>query len=99
MTKDNNFIKALKNNVMLNCDSATLLITKSDFVKLKCSERIKLQMHLASCKLCRRFKVQSKIISTNIQNISHPDNNQFAHKLSTEQKKNLSRVIQDNLNN
>lgn len=83
--------------MMLNCDSATLLITKSEFVKLKCSDRIRLKVHLASCKFCRRFQQQSAIISQNIQNISNPENNQFAHKLSDDQKQNLSRVIQNNL--
>ena len=83
--------------MMLNCDSATLLITKHEFAKLSCSERIKLKMHLASCKFCRRFQEQSKFISTSIQNISNPENNQFAHKLSEEQKQNLSRVIQENI--
>ena len=83
--------------MMLNCDSATLLITKHEFVKLSCSERIKLKMHIASCKFCRRFQEQSEIISIGIQNISNPENNQFAHTLTEEQKQNLSRVIQENI--
>jgi len=95
MSKNNNMLKSLKNSLMLNCDSATLLVTKNEYEKLKCSERLRLKMHLASCKFCRRFKLQSEFISKNIQNISNPENKHLAHKLTTEQKQNLTKVIQD----
>ena len=49
--------------IMLNCDTATLLITRSEFEKLSCTDQIKLKMHLAGCKFCRRFKKQSEFIS------------------------------------
>ncbi len=94
MGKDKNIFKNLKNSMMLSCETATLLITKAEFEPLKCSEKIRLQFHLASCKFCRRFKSQSAIISQNIKNISHPDNIQFVRKLSEEQKKNISMVLE-----
>jgi len=96
MNKEKNIFKSLKNNIMLNCDSPTLLITKHEFVKLNCSEKIRLNMHLATCKFCRRFQEQSELISNNIQNISNPENNQFAHTLSEDQKQNLTKIIKEN---
>jgi hypothetical protein len=41
--------------IMLDCDNATLLITKGEFEQLRCINKLKLKMHLASCKFCRNF--------------------------------------------
>lgn len=82
------------NRVMLDCDTATLLITKKEYASLKCVERIKLSMHLMSCKYCRRFKKQSEEISLHI----HQLNVDLAHAklrlhLSDEQKKRMKEKL------
>ena len=92
MSNDNVF-KKLKNGMMLSCDSATLLITKGEFEKLSLMDELRLKMHLASCKLCRRFEEQSAEMSQQIKNFSDTDSITLAHKLSDEQKNKLSQII------
>ncbi|MCK5845833.1 MAG: hypothetical protein KAG84_00220 [Bacteroidales bacterium] len=93
MNNDNNIIKKLKNGMMFSCDTATLLITKREHTKLTILDGLRLQMHLASCKFCRRFDEQSKEISAQIKDFSNLKSNNPIHKLSEEQKNNLSDII------
>jgi len=93
MNNDNNILKKMKNGMMLSCDTATLLITKSEFEKLGCVDSIRLKMHLASCKFCRRFKEQSVEISHQIKKLSNIENTATAHTLSEEQKERLSKIF------
>jgi len=55
--------------MMLSCDTATFLITKRDYKKLKCKETLQLKMHLMGCKLCRSFNTQSSFLSEKLQKI------------------------------
>jgi anaerobic C4-dicarboxylate transporter len=55
--------------MMLSCDTATFLITKRDYQKLRCKENLQLKMHLMGCKLCRSFNAQSSFLSEKIQMI------------------------------
>jgi len=82
------------NRVMLDCDTATLLITKNEFTSLSCIEQIKLRMHLLSCKYCRRFKKQSTVISLHVHQINVDLSNAKLHMhLSDEQKKRMKNKI------
>lgn len=81
--------------VMLNCDEATYLITKSDFQKLGCVKRMQLKMHLMGCKLCRRFKIQSEIIDKSLitlENLKLMNENPEMH-LSDEKKMKIQEYI------
>lgn len=81
---------------MLDCDTATLLITKEDFVKLSCREQVQLKMHLISCKLCRRFKSQSKLMDSYLKvwNPLDQSSKPFLH-LSIEQKEKMKKKLMD----
>lgn len=81
--------------VMLSCDEATYLITKSEFEKVGCVKRMQLKMHLAGCKFCRRFKIQSEIIDKSLKTLEHiklDQENSFS-KLSPEKKKEMEEMI------
>jgi len=83
--------------IMLSCDTATLLITKGEFTRLSCVEKVQLKMHLASCKFCRRFKMQSEFISYTIRQADHvrvPDKGSLHLHLTDEQKKRLKKKIE-----
>ncbi len=83
--------------IMLSCDTATLLITKSEYTRLSCVERIQLKIHLAGCKFCRRFKEQSEFISYAIRQADHvrvPDKGSLYFHLTDEQKKRLKKKIE-----
>ena len=74
--------------IMLSCDEATYLITKSEMTKVGCIKRMQLKMHLAGCELCRRFKIQSDFIDSNLINIENLKlNNQNPKKELPEEKK------------
>jgi len=82
------------NRVMLDCDTATLLITKNEFISLSCIEKIKLRMHLMGCKYCRRFKKQSNEISLQIHQLNVDlQNAELKLHLSEEQKKRMRNNI------
>lgn len=53
-------------NLMLNCKQATMLIIKNEESKLPLGLKIRLEIHLYLCKLCKLFVRQSKFISKNI---------------------------------
>jgi len=52
----------LMNFVMLSCEDATLLLTQKQYGSIGILKNFQLQMHLASCKLCRRFNVHNELI-------------------------------------
>ncbi len=83
--------------LMLNCDKATYLLSKQEVEKLKCTERMKLRVHLMSCIYCRKFAEQSKYITQQLQNFSkvNPENLQL--KLSEIQKSNLKQAVEKQL--
>lgn len=74
------------NKIMLDCDVATLLITKREFVKLGKLDKLRLAMHLRVCKYCRQFAKQSSIISIQISELKKIDNKNLHHHLSEKQK-------------
>ncbi len=81
--------------IMLSCDTATLLITKGEFTRLKCVEQLQLKMHLAGCKFCRRFKEQSEFISYALRQADRiPEKEQLRLHLSDEQRKRLKMKIE-----
>ncbi len=82
------------NRLMLDCDTATLLITKSEFARLTCIEKTKLRLHLLSCKFCRRFKKQSELISLQLDRVKRDvDANNLRLHLTEEQKRRLKEKL------
>jgi len=79
--------------MMLSCDTATLLLTKGEYEKLSLMDELRLKMHLASCKLCRRFEEQTAEMNQQIRDFSNIDNTKITHKLTDNQKNKLSDII------
>lgn len=78
---------------MLDCNSATLLMTKQSFDSVSCVERIQLKMHLSVCSFCRAFKKQSDFIQLQIKKWSEVDPDHPVITLSDEQKEKLKERI------
>lgn len=80
--------------IMLSCEDATYLITKSEMTKLGCIKRMQLKMHLAGCELCRRFKIQSDFIDENLTNLENLNlnNTSSAKELPKEKKEELQKL-------
>jgi len=81
--------------IMLDCENATLLITKGEFEQLGWMSKVKLRMHLASCKFCRNFSEQSKYISSQVNDIKIIDPQKLRLHLTEEQKKRLNKTVQE----
>ena len=95
-----NGIGRMMNKLMLSCDDATMLITRSDFEQLSSIKQFKLKMHLASCSMCRNFKQQSSIITSQINVLKKElDTSKMRVVLSDDSKKNLQGLIDKNLRN
>jgi hypothetical protein len=93
-----NGIGKMMNKLMLSCDEATMLITRSDFEQLSSIKQFKLKMHLASCSMCRNFKQQSSIITSQVNVLKKDlDTNKMRVVLSDDSKKNLQDLINRNL--
>ncbi len=82
--------------VMLSCEEATYLITKSEMTKVGCIKRMQLKMHLAGCELCRRFKIQSELIDKKLANLENIKLNSTAtnKELPKEKKKELQKLCE-----
>ena len=78
--------------MMLSCDTATFLITKRDYQKLKCKENLQLRMHLMGCKLCRSFNKQSSFLSEKIHKIQEEPP---LVQLSTQKKGEIERALKE----
>ncbi len=78
--------------VMLSCDTATYLITRSEYGTISPVKKMQLSMHLAGCKYCRRFAEQSKYISAQLKKVKNPANQSVS--LTNEQKDKLKTAIE-----
>lgn len=85
------------NAIMLDCDQATLYATKNDFKSLSCLQRMQLKMHLASCKFCKNFVEQSKIITNEVNVIKEIDEKNLQIHLTEQQKESLQETVESNL--
>ena len=84
-----------KDKIMLTCEEATFLITKSEVEDLGCIKKMQLKMHLAGCSLCRRFKLQSDIINQSLKHLEHL-NGDHTHNyhLPEKKKEELQEIIE-----
>ena len=82
------------NKIMLDCDTATLYVTKRDYVKLGCVNSIKLRMHLMGCKFCRKYAQQSLTISHHISQLSIVEKDNLRHQLSNDQKNSIVKKLE-----
>lgn len=85
--------------VMLNCEEATYLVTKSEMSQIGCLKTMQLKMHLVGCELCRRFKMQSVMINKSLEKLEqHKIQTVFKEqKLSVSKKQQLEELINAHL--
>jgi len=83
--------------VMLTCEEATYLITKSEYVKLGCIKRMQLKMHLMGCVFCRRFKLQSELINENLEQLELLEAQQAKQEIPLEKKEKMQTLVEEAL--
>ncbi|PKL85945.1 MAG: hypothetical protein CVV22_05275 [Ignavibacteriae bacterium HGW-Ignavibacteriae-1] len=79
--------------IMITCKEATLLSSKSEETKLSIGDLVKLKMHLTMCKVCANFDSQVKLLMEAVKMIDSDVN------LTEEEKTELKRMLNDNMNN
>ena len=82
------------NDIMLSCDTATYLITRSEYENLHCLKKMQIRMHLAACKYCRRFASQSKYISAQLDKIKNLETRPDGIYLTENQKQKIRDAIE-----
>jgi len=83
--------------IMLDCDHATYLVTMREYESLSCIQKMQIKLHLASCKFCKMFAEQNKIISETINDIKTVDQNHLHVHLNEEQKSKLKETIKSDM--
>ena len=90
---------ALKEKILLNCETATALVEKKRDQKLDVSERFGLWIHLAYCSFCALFFQQSKIIDDSTKAYGEKiTNEQKAYKLDPQRKAQITEAFDRKMN-
>ena len=83
-------------SIIYNCREATFLIEKRQITALTLTEKIKLTIHLAGCKFCRRFRRQSILINKILRYLFNTAP-QSANGLDTSFKIQLQKLIEEKI--
>ncbi len=78
---------------MISCKQSTKWVIKKEVGRLSIKENIQLMSHLAICSFCRLFSSQSLFI-----NKAYKNKNTAVHHLTSEEKEELCRSIQNKIN-
>jgi len=80
--------------LMISCEKASFLVSKSQDEKLTCKESLDMHMHLAGCKFCRRYKKHIDFMTDRINNYEAytVEEQQIMH-LTDQQKANILKHI------
>jgi hypothetical protein len=85
--------------MMISCDKASYLTSKSQDSKLTLLEKLKLKMHLLSCKYCQRYEQEINMISTFVDHQNKRIYQGYnGHHLSKEDKQAITELIKSELN-
>jgi hypothetical protein len=80
--------------MMVSCEKASFLASKSQDEKLSCKENLNMHLHLAGCHICRRYKKDIDLMSRKIREYrSITENESYQLKLTEEQKKRIREKI------
>jgi len=71
-TMKKTFVNKIKNmmmKMMISCEQATFLVDKEQYTELSKKDKFDLNMHLKTCKFCRMYKVESRIINDKLTQV------------------------------
>ena len=94
--KKKNIMDNLMDRMMISCEKATFLISKSEEEKLSCKEKYQLRVHLMGCKFCRRYKKEIQYLSNALDKFKDPTI--LTNKLSPGKKKGIQENIKKEIN-
>jgi len=79
---------------MKSCKDITLLVEKGKITKLSFKDKMQVKFHLAMCKLCRNFAVDSDFLDRVLSRLKPS-----SLKLTDEEKEKLKSVVNNNSRN
>lgn len=83
------------NRLMISCEKAAYLISKSQDEKLTCKEKTDMHLHLLGCKFCRRYKKDMDLLSTYLKKYQVPEKDTPFVSLSDKQKQRILNKLSD----
>ena len=79
----------LMNRLMISCEKAAYLISKSQDGKLTCKEKTNMHLHLMGCKFCRRYKKDIDLLTTYLKKYRTAEQDPPLISLSDKQKQRI----------
>ena len=79
----------------INCDEATTICDKSQYGEASLMERIRLSLHLAFCRHCKKYTKQNSLMTGVYSRFATPC--QGSEKMPDEEKKDLEAKLQEEL--
>lgn len=74
----------MSNKLFITCDEATIICTKNQYKEASFFEKIKLSIHLLTCRICGLYSKQNTKLTQICDKHLHKDN--CEHKLSKKEK-------------
>jgi hypothetical protein len=84
-------MKLIKKYLMISCKEATYLLSLKEEGKLSLSKYLKLELHLAMCVLCKRFKIQTGHFCNLATQLPFKTEN----KMSEEKKTAIKKILEE----
>ena len=81
--------------LFINCDEATTICDKSQYGEASLMERIRLSLHLALCKHCKKYTRQNSLMTDVFKRFATPC--EGSDQMPEEEKKNLEAKLRDEL--
>jgi hypothetical protein len=85
-------------SIVMPCERSTFLISKGQHEKLSAGERVKIRIHLFTCRACRSFAKQINYLSIGINKMNNElKKGADLFKLSEGEKSQIHQKIRDEL--
>ena len=82
--------------MMISCEKASFLASKSLDARLSIRESMALKTHTMVCKYCKLYAIEIAEISHAIHHINYNvENNNFQYRLSDSEKSSLEKIIEN----
>jgi hypothetical protein len=83
--------------MMISCEKAAFLASKSLDTRLSLSETMAMKMHTMVCKYCKMYSIEISEINHAIQHINHNvESGNFQYELSDADKDSLEKLVESN---
>ncbi len=82
----------MKKYFMISCKEATYLVSLKEENKLSIIKSLKLNLHLAICILCKRFKLQTEQICEMSNQLQNHSNDTMSNEKKSEIKQQISEL-------